>query len=448
VAPRYLRLKPWKHIAETKGHADPFYSAKDAFVEYHLASALSVNLADTGMESLFQDIMMPAVPVLMDMEKEGIRVNGAYAEKWCGELATSLNTYNLAWVERHPDVSPTSHPQLRKLFYDQWKCRPIYRRGTRTLRVDEYAMRKIAANYPMHREDIGLLRNIAKTGKMLSTFGQGVTGVDRVYPKYLPASRDDVDDKGKGIAGTGRLASHDPNLQQQPPEARKLYLPDRDDMCFIEFDWSQAELRVGAALSGDEAMQEALKGDIHAYTMARMNCDRTRAKNVLFGSAYGGGPRKLKEELESRGFEITLKECTALQTQLAETYPKWWAWRETVAQLAASQQYLRNPFGRLRRFPVKNVPVAMNYLPQSTVADMAWSCYRPVSDKARKYGGRLITSTHDSFLIQADCDDMTHEVVNDIAEILEQPFDNIAPGFKCPVSIKVGAPGASWGELE
>jgi len=445
VAPMYLLLKPWKHIAEIRGHADPFYNAKDSFVEWHLAYALNERLEDDGMYDLFHKTMMPAVKVLMDMKEKGIRVNSAFADKWCTELAITLNTQTVSWVERHPDISPSSHVQIKKLVYDQWGIKPIYQKGTKKLRTDEYALRRLAKAHPEHAADMDLLRQIHKTQKMLGTFGRTSLGIDRVHPSYLPASKDDADDKGKGIAGTGRLAAHGPNIQQMPKEARYLFVPDTPDMCFIEFDWSQAELRVAAALSNDKVMLEALKGDIHGYTMKRMGCDRTRAKNTMFGSAYGGGPGKLKEELEGHGFAITFKECKDLQTQLAETYPTWWAWRESVAMQAEAQQYLRNPFGRLRRFPVKNVTTAMNYLPQSTVADMAWECYLPVWETAKTSGGRLTTAVHDSFLIQTPD---RKWVVDGITNILERTFDQIAPGFTCPVSIKVGKPGASWAELE
>lgn len=447
AAPLHLLLRPWKFLSETVGFTDPYYNAKDSFIELHLAKELYRKIVEAGMEDLFFNRVMPSVSVLMDMKQRGIRVDGAFAEKWCGELTSSLNANMIRWVERHPDVQPSSTYQLRDLLYKTWGLEVQRKKGD-GISTDELAIRKLMAIEPRHADDLKLLLKIKHDSKLLSTFGKVALGHEFVHPSYLPASRDTVDDKGKGLAATGRLACFNPNLQQQPKSARRLFIPDDDGMCFIELDWSQAELRVAAALSGDKAMQEALKSDLHGYTQKMLGCDRTRAKNVMFGSAYGGGPRKLRDELLKKGFDVPFKECKDAQTGLAKTYPVWWAWREQIKAQALSQQYLRNAFGRLRRFHSNSMAnAALNYLPQSTVADMAWSTYVPVHQAVNALGGRLTTVVHDSFLIQVPEKNVEMASIT-VKNILEQPFDDIAPGFSCPSNIKVGAPGAAWSDLK
>lgn len=453
VAPVHLRLRPWKHIAETRGFADPFYNAKDSFVERELALVLREKLKDVGMDKLFET-MMRSVPVLMDMHTRGLRIDGRAASEWCSTLERDLNAATREWVQRYPDVNPNSPKQLQNLFYGRWGCRRVVRKGD-GIRTDAYAIRVLSEDYPKHKDDLALLLRIREAGKDLETYGRTALGQRYVHPSYLPVGKDGTErgpdrQSGKGLAATGRLATSNPNIQNQPMDARRMYIPDDPDHCFVEFDWSQAELRIAATMAGDTDMLAALEHDIHAVTMERMRCDRTRAKNVLYGSAYGAGPRKIQETLwEKSGVKMPLKEVQALQAGLAETFPTWWAWRLSLAEEAARRQYAVNPFGRVRRFPMgsADTPAILDYIPQSVVGDMAWELYRPVWDAMQEFDGRLTTVVHDSFLVQAH-KGVIPLVLGSIKQMLERRFDNVAPGFFLPVEAKVGKPGASWAELE
>jgi DNA polymerase I-like protein with 3'-5' exonuclease and polymerase domains len=272
---------------------------------------------------------------------------------------------------------------------------------------------------------------------------------DVLHPSYLPAGRDvDEGQNGKGIAATGRLASSGPNCLNQTEEVKALYIPDHPDWVFIEFDWSQAELRISAARSGDEAMITALEDDIHGRTKEALGCERRIAKNVLFCSSYGGGSRKVRETLLLGGVDKTESECKALQNALAKAYPRWWQWRKDLVQAVHIQKKAVNPFGRVRKFPMgeRDGPAIMNNEPQSTVGDMAWTVFRPLHNETKRHHGRLTTSVYDSFLVQVPKEYEVSMIANGL-RILEQTFDEVAPGFKLPVSVSVGAPGASWGDL-
>ncbi len=453
VAPIYLLVRPWKHLSETRGFADPYYNAKDSFVERELALVLIEKLKETGMSSLFAT-MMKAVPVLMDMKEKGIRIDPHATIEWTTALERDLQAATREWVMRYPDVNPNSPKQLQGLFYGKWGCRKVVRKGD-GIRTDAYAIRLLADDYPNHRTDLALLIRIREAGKDLETYGRTALGRDYVHPSYLPVGKDGTErgvdrQKGKGLAATGRLATSNPNIQNQPMDARKMYVPDHKDWCFVEFDWSQAELRVAAAMAGDKVMLEALDHDIHAVTMERMGCDRTRAKNTLYGSAYGAGPRKIQETLlEKSGIKVPLKEVQDLQRGLAETFPTWWAWRLSTAEEAARRQYAVNPFGRVRRFPMgsSDTPAILDFLPQSIIGDMAWELYLAVWLMMNEFGGRLTTVVHDSFLTQCHASTVPL-VMGNVKALLERHFDIIAPGFYLPVEVKVGKPGASWAELE
>jgi DNA polymerase-1 len=343
----------------------------------------------------------------------------------------------------HPTVNPHSPHQLKALLYGDWSL-PVQRSKQKNVSTDELALRTLMKFSPEHKDALFLLLQIRETKKLLGTFGQSALGIDRVHPSYLPVGKDAGEGQyGKGLAATGRLACSNPNLQQQPKEARHMYVPDNEGMYFVELDWSQAELRVAAHLSRDEAMLEALKGDIHAVTQSALGCDRTRAKNVVYGSAYGAGPKKLQEVLAQAGLVVSKDECASLQGRLAVLYPAWWSWRTAIAGEASARKYLRNPFGRLRRFLLgsDDVPAALDFLPQSVVADMGWTLYRPIWEEAGRLGGRLTTVVHDSFLVQLPIGTSYAT----LKALLEREFPEVAPGFYIPADAQVGP---NWGEME
>lgn len=446
VTPLYVLTTPWKHLSDERGFADPEYSAKDALMERELGIRLEKEIDSLGMTDLFST-MMSAVPVLIDMKQQGIKVDREAVGRWCAQLQADLDLDLRTWGQSHSTVNPFSPAQLKGLLYNEWGL-SIKRRKGDGISTDELALVQLKEEAPSRRVELDLLLRLREKKKLLGTYGRTALGVDRVHPSYLPVGKDGtMRDGTKGLAATGRLATSNPNIQNQPKEARVIYVPDSPSMCFVEFDWSQAELRVAAALSGDRQLQKALDGDIHDTTQRLLGCDRTRAKNVLYGSAYGAGPKKLRETLQATGIVVTEAECRKLQENLAQAYPTWWAWRWSVAEQAANQQYLRNPFGRLRRFPLgrEAAPAALDFLPQSTVADMAWSLYRQLWEQARRMGGRLTTVVHDSFLFQLltpdGCD------IEALEETLQSCFPEIAQHFYIPVTVKVGGPGESWGHI-
>ena len=90
---------------------------------------------------------------------------------------------------------------------------------------------------------------------------------------------------------------------------------------------------------------------------------------------------------------------------------------------------------------------ALNFMPQSIVADMSWPLYLQMHLRARLYDGRLTGVVHDSFLVQLPADQMHDDVIAGFISIMEQPFGEVAPGFMCPATVSVGEPGASWADL-
>lgn len=453
VASLYLDLRPWKHL----NSSDPArYNAIDATVTLYLAEKMTVLLESTGQAHHFQNTLMPALRTLMSMTRRGLRVDRIHLGSWHQSLTVDLGEAMAAFQSAAPTVNPLSPAQVSKLLYAE---RGLPKQFIRTkdgprLTTDESALRLIQRSAPAR--DVSLidaLLRVKKISKLRSVYSELELGLDGcVHPNYLPASKD----TDAGAAASGRLASSDPNIQNQPEEARRLFIPSEDHMSFLEFDYSQIELRIAAARSGDRALITALEaGDVHAATMELVGCDRTRAKNLLYGSLYGAGPRKLASVLRQHGQNTTERECEDLQARLAAAYPQLWAWRHRVIADGTTLGYLTNAFGRRRYFYNRyrsasgemvsgDVPEMLAFLPSADAADILWSRLAPLAALAEEFDGHLVTTVHDSFLLEFPTENLGKDLFRSLRSVLECEFDNISPGFRVPGNIKLGR---SWGEM-
>jgi uracil-DNA glycosylase family 4 len=443
VASLYLDRPRWKHLGDSD---PPKYNAFDASATLELYRTLRGELRETGQLELFEGTIMPAVRVLIGMTRRGIRVDEKLRPVWLEELKAKEDAALSAWSRETGAVNPASPAQLAKYLYGTLGLPPQYGKyGTVT--TDVGALKDLQRAHPERRALIQSLLDFRAAAKMRSTYAENPLGDDGcVHPGYLPGSKDTDDGFGKGMAGTGRITGRDPNPQNIPQEARRIYVPHRSDMVLLEADYSQIELRVAASLSGDEGMLEALKGDLHSRTMELLNCDRTRAKNVMYGTLYGAGPRKLVQVLRQKGFDITEAEAKELQNALARAYPRLWEWRQKVVNDVAANYYLTNPFGRRRYFlrGAEDAPAAIDFLPQSTAADVLWRVLTPLEAALGEIGGALLTVVHDSVLAEVPAT-LVAAGAGALKRVMEQEFPEVAPGFMVPVNIKTGS---NWGSME
>lgn len=450
VASLYLDLRAWKHTSTTNA---AFYNATDVTVTLLLAEKMIGVLAKISMYDLFTSTLMPSLRTLMRLTKRGIRVDRIFLGEWQQRLARILDAHTTQWDRLAPGVNPSSPNQIRKLLYEDLGLPTQYVRTKKGLRIttDESALRLIRRKAtPEAVAIIDQLIELKHTNKLRSVYSEvELSAQGRVHPSYLPISKDTDD----GAAATGRLASSNPNIQNQPEEARRLFVPSEDHLFFVEWDYSQIELRIAAARAADDALINALKGDVHASTMELVGCDRTRAKNLLYGSLYGAGPRKLATVLRQHGQTITEREAEDLQSRLSTAYPGLWAWRQRVIGEGTQLGYLTNAFGRRRYFYDRyrdadgvmhsgDVPEMLAFLPQSDAADILWSRLVPLEAFCEEFDGHLITTVHDSFLMEFPAVDET--LVRSLRNVLEHRFDNISPGFYVPGNIKVGT---NWGQM-
>ena len=450
VASLVLDVPRWKHLSDT----DPaFYNAMDAAYTRAIALYQVDELKRTGQYEWFTQSVMPAVPVLVAMTKRGIRVDAERRARWLEELSADETEREARWRILTGGVHPGSPKQVAEYLYDT-RGLPAQYGSTGGRTADINALRELLAvvegrTAPTKDYDLSVLRGLIEyrtVSKLRSTYAErGLGGDGCIHPSYLPASKDEEGIDGKGLAGTGRITSRDPNIQNQPPEARKLFVPHSSDLILVEADYSQIELRIAASMSGDRALQEALKGDVHGRTMELLGCDRVRAKNVMYGTLYGAGPRKLSKVLRAKGFNLTEHEARNLQDALARAYPALWAWRQAVVEEVGRNYYLSTPFGQRRYFwqGRREAPAAIDFLPQGTAAGIMWQILPALEVQQHALGGALLTCVHDSILCEAPRNKLG-ETVDGIKRCMEREWSQIAPGFMVPIDVKVGE---NWGEM-
>lgn len=282
----YLDTSRHKHLSEGN---PAFYNAMDALRTRELQVVHKEALQLQGSLRLFEDIIMPAIPPLIRMTKRGIKVDEGRREEWLKELDVKVESLTEEWFGK-TGVNPNSPKQIADFLYGKLGLPTQYNKygGVST---DASALMQLRKECPTQQPMLDLLGELKRANKLRSTYARSPIGDDGfVHPQYLPANKD-FDGKTtegeasftKGMAGTGRLAASNPNIANQPPEARRIFIPSRPDLELVEFDYSQIELRVAAALSGDRVLQDALEGDVHARTQELLKCDRVRAKNLMYG---------------------------------------------------------------------------------------------------------------------------------------------------------------------
>lgn len=392
---------------------------------------------ETSLIKVF-NTMMAALPTLIAATRRGIRVDPVYAEKWRGELGAHLQELYAKWP--YPDVDPGAPRQVANLLYNRLNLPPSFApKGGYSADADSIRA-CMAAAPPEHMDVLRLLLDMRETQTNLRTFA-GLT-VTRVHPQFLPQDKDEDEekagDKGQG-AGTGRIQPRRPNTAQQPDAARFLFIPD-DGYVLSYLDWHSAEARVEACRSHDSALLAAIESDLHAVLERELGATRTLAKNVFYGTGRGAGPRKLVKTLRGKGVYTTEREMAEKQMRLNNAFPHWANWRAAEHAQARQTRVIRNPFGR--RWHIHHPMLARKAVArivQSAVADMLWDTLAAWPEDIH-----LLTPVHDAVLIQHRHPEQAQE----IAALMERTYDEIGPGFKVPVKVVTGEPGASWGDLK
>ncbi|MBM4119117.1 DNA polymerase I, partial [bacterium] len=390
------------------------YAAEDADFTLRLADALAPALAAAGVERLFRDLEMPLVPVLAAMEAAGIGLDtaqlaalGERMERARGELEARIH----AAAGRAFAIG--SPKQLAAVLFEELKL-PAGRKTKTGHSTDEQVLGELAGEHPI----AGWVLEWRELSKLKSTY------VDVLPAMVLPATGRVHTRFNQAVAATGRLSSSDPNLQNIPvrselgKEIRRAFVP-APGLKLASFDYSQVELRILAALSGDAALREAFAGerDIHRWTAARLSGkaeaeigrdERDRAKAVNFGVLYGMGAHGLAQRLR-----IPRAEAQRFIEEYFAAFPGVRRWIDATLLAARRDGAVSTLLGRRRALPelASSNPalrafgerVAINTPIQGSAADLIKLAMLRVHDWLGRsgLGARLLLQVHDELLFEA-----------------------------------------------
>jgi hypothetical protein len=492
MASVYLDLFPWKWLLIS--HANPEkYSAKDAYVTVLLAKLLIAIMKDLGTWDLFMGRnghpgpgVMATLPMLTESSRIGIRTNRPFALAWVARMEKHQLRLLKMWTRTFHGYNANSTKDIKRLFYNEWDL-PVQRNKEEGISVDELACMKLReytkefATHPAAADEgwrsdprfgrrvFDLILLIRDVTKQIGTYAQPVASSlsSRVYVEYLPKAKDTdgtTHSQAKGNTSTGRLVAFGIgktkiNIQNQPKYARGMYLPDDDDMCFVQADYVRAEPHVMAYSAGDKTMIEDLgSGDLYTALVNRidsrtgMKIKRKTGKNVFLAGQYlAGGPKKSDMILKQDHVYVSPEECNEIQALIDGTYHDVAAFKQWIISQVQGDGcvgWLRNPFGRVRNFYSDNAaPQAVDFWPQSTVGDIMWCVMLEVHRAAQKYGGRFMIQVHDSIVVQVPKQHV-EAMVADMWRIMTRTFDCVAKDFRIPVDFEVAGPGKPWGEVK
>ena len=425
------------------------YACYEAYIAWKSKEILESNLKEKGMYELYENIEMPLVFVLYDMEKEGIRADGDKLKEYSRELAVSINKIEKRiYEEAGEEFNINSPKQLGIVLFEKLQL-PNEKKTKTGYSTSAEVLDKLAPDHPIVADVLeyrqlsklkstyadGLINFIEQDGKIHTTFNQTITA-------------------------TGRLSSTDPNLQNIPIRIelgkliRKVFLPEEGHL-FVDSDYSQIELRVLAHLSDDEKLIAAFKNgqDIHRSTASLVfdtpfdevtDIQRRNAKAVNFGIVYGISAFGLANDLN-----IGRKEAQAYIDSYFEKYPKIKAFLDKTVSEAKEKGYIKTMFGRIRPIPELSSSnfmqrqfgerVAMNSPIQGTAADIIKIAMIRVHDRLLKENlkSKLILQVHDELLIETAEDEKEY-----VIELLEEEMHKAAD---LKVSMEVGTEcGYDW----
>jgi DNA polymerase-1 len=423
-----------------------------ALVNALVYPVLKKELKKVKSMSLFEEIEMPLIFTLHDMEKSGILVKREALKEYGTRLGERIRELETEIYDRAGEEFNINSPkQLGNILFE--KMHMPYGKKTKTgYSTSAEVLEKLRFEDPVIEE----ILEYRQLTKLKSTYADGLdTYIEekdgRIHTTF-----------NQTITATGRLSSTEPNLQNIPirmelgREIRKVFVP-AEDYCFLDADYSQIELRVLAHMSGDKGLIDAYKenADIHRTTASLVfhtpydevtDLQRRSAKAVNFGIVYGISGFGL-----SRDLNISKKEAEKYIEDYFETYPGVKAYMDEMVALGKKKGYVTSLYGRRRPIPeltAKNFMqrqfgerVAMNSPIQGTAADIIKIAMIRVHDKLKEKNlrSRLILQIHDELLIETHKDE-----ISQVKEILEHEMVH-ACEMEVPLIAQVQQ-GTTWFE--
>ncbi|WP_164974881.1 DNA polymerase I [Flavobacterium stagni] len=329
------------------------YAAEDADITFQLKEHFQPILERVGTKKLFDEIEIPLVQVLADMEREGIRLDVDYLKSMSTDMAVEVKALEQKIYEAAGETFNLASPkQLGDVLFDKLKIGGSKQKKTKT---GQYATGEEVLSYLANEHQI--VRDILEWRQLVKLQSTYVDALpNQVDPKTLRVHTDYM----QTVAATGRLSSNNPNLQNIPirtergRQIRKAFVAKNEDYVLLSADYSQIELRIIAALSGEENMIKAFQNneDIHRSTAAKVfnvaleevtKEQRSNAKTVNFGIIYGVSAFGLSNQTN-----LSRSESAALIDAYYQTYPKLKSYMQNQVDFARENGFVETISGRRR----------------------------------------------------------------------------------------------------
>ena len=429
------------------------YSTEIADLTFQLKQLFEKELDKYQLTKLFNDIEIPLLRVLAHMELEGIRLDSDFLNTLSEKLTSDILTLETSiYKEAAIEFNLASPKQLGDVLFEHLKLVDKPKKTkTGQYATGEEILSKLAPEHTIVAEILewrGLVKLKNTYVDALPNEVNKTTG--RIHTTYSQA-----------VAATGRLSSNNPNLQNIPirtergRQVRKAFVPRNADYTLISADYSQIELRIIAALSGDESMIESFKNgeDIHAATAAKVfgvpltevtREQRANAKAVNFGIIYGQGAFTLAQQLNK-----SRAEAKELIDNYYKTFPKLSQFIATQIDLARENGFVETIL--LRRRYLKNINSqnaivrsadernAVNAPIQGSAADIIKIAMINIFNKLEEgnFKSKMLLQVHDELVF-----DVEKTELSTLKTLIKNEMEN-AVILAVPLTVELGE-GTDW----
>jgi DNA polymerase-1 len=428
------------------------YACEDADVTIQLRQVLEPQLEKRKLANVFDTIECPLIPVLVEMEANGIALDTAALKEISGRLAGEIAGYEKKVYElAGHEFNLNSPKQLGEVLFDELKLADKPKKTkTGQYTTNEEVLDQLATENEIAR----VLLDYREATKLKNTY------VDAL-PEFISKKTGRIHTSfSQAVTTTGRLASSDPNIQnipvrtEQGQEIRRAFVAGSKEFTLLAADYSQIELRIMAHLSGDQHMKQAFVSgeDIHTATAARVfgvaladvtSDMRRKAKMVNFGIIYGISAFGLAQRLR-----IPRKEAADIIESYFKQYPAVKACMDGIIETARNKGYVETIAGRRRHIRDINTAngtvraaaerYAINAPIQGSAADMIKIAMIRIHDmlKQKNAKTRLLLQVHDELVFELHKDE--HGLIEEIRKLMSDALP-----LSVPVVVDCGT-GNNW----
>ncbi len=429
------------------------YCCQDSEAAFRLKSILAKLLAEKGLDKLFNDIELPLINVLSDMEFSGIKIDEKFLANMSKNMRKKLDNLSCQIYEiAECEFNVNSPKQLSNVLFEKLKL-PVIKKTKTGFSTDAEVLTKLALQHALPR----VILEYRELAKLTTTY------VDAL-PELINRNTGKVHTSfNQTVTATGRLSSSRPNLQNIPiktkigKEIRKAFISSFNDGFILSADYSQIELCILAHLCEDEILLDAFRHDmdIHTFTASLIfGCDitavdeemRSQAKTVNFGIVYGMSPYGLSKELG-----ISPEVAKSFIDAYFLRYPKVNEYMQNQIEFAKANGYVLTMFNRRRYIPEINSEnhnirqfaerIAINTPIQGSAADIIKMAMIYIHDEIinKNLKGKMVLQVHDELVFDIPKDELA-----EMSDVVKGGMEEVVR-LKASVKVNISS-GKNWME--